>query len=101
MKRILFSACSNNGRLVHLATSDGQPACSSKGLARCRVYARITCPACIKKHPEKSKRRAARPHVIGVDWSPLYAAIRRSIDSGDTESPPVRVHYWPILKQES
>ncbi len=93
----LHAALSPNGHCVHLATSDGQAVCGSKIHATCFVHARITCPGCAHRRPRKAQRLARRPHVVGVDWSPLYAALQRALEEGATEHPKIRVAFWPVL----
>lgn len=102
----LRAAMSGNGRLVHLATSDGQPVCSSRVNAENYVHARITCPGCLRARPRKAARLRNRPLVIGLDFSPLYAAIGRVLDAivaGPVairlaaKEPMVKVRFWPVL----
>lgn len=95
----LHAALSSNGHRVHLATADGMPVCGSSVLARCRVHARITCPQCRRRRPKKAQRLDSRPLVTGVDWSPLYAAIRRALEDGATEPPIVKVSFWPMIAE--
>lgn len=93
----LQAALSANGTLVHLANSEGQTVCSSKVYAVYRAHARVTCPQCRKRRPEKAKRLEQRPLVVGVDHSPFYEAMRRALDAGATQEPVVMVAYWPVL----
>lgn len=95
----LHTALSPNGTKVHLATSEAQPICGSRVRASCRVHARVTCPQCRQRRPLKASRRDKRPRVTGVDWSPLYAAVRRALEAG-SEMPRVRVQFWPVLATE-
>lgn len=93
----LFAALSPNGRLVHLATRAGKPACGANVDATCRVRARVTCRACCRRQPLRAARLAGRPLVVGVDWAPFYAAYRRAIEQGLREVPRVKVAFWPVL----
>lgn len=93
----LRAALSANGHLVHLARADGLPVCGTKISACYRVHARVTCPGCRRRRPEKTKRLERRPYVIGVDHSPLYAALQRALESGAPSLPRVRVRFWPVL----
>ena len=91
----LFPALSVNGVKVHLADKAGRPACGSGVFATCRVRARITCPACAKR--PQARRHARKPHVVGLDWSPMYAAWGRALEDGATREPSIRHPYWPKL----
>lgn len=91
----LSPALSPNGRLVHLARADGTPVCGSGVTVTCPVRARVTCPGCRAKRPQKTRRHEDRPHVVGVDWSPLYAALGRALATSSRRAPKVR--YWPVL----
>lgn len=96
-REYLRAALSPNGHRVHLASKTGRAVCGSKIIATCFVRARITCATCAEKRPAQAKRRSQDPHVVGVDWSPLYAALRRALVAGETEHPKVKVGFWPIL----
>jgi len=93
----LFAALSPNGRIVHLATRSGRPLCGARIVAVCRVRARVTCRGCCLRDRRRAARFAARPLVVGVDWTPLYAALRRALEAGYREAPQVKVPFWPIL----
>jgi hypothetical protein len=93
----LRAALSPNGRRVHLARAGGSPVCGSNIAASCVVRARITCSGCRAKRPRKAARFDGRPHVVEVDWSPLYAALGRALNAGATEAPPIKVQFWPVL----
>jgi len=82
---------------VHLAHADGTPVCGSRVIASCWVRARITCPQCRKARPKKAAGLDDRPHVVGVDWSPMYAAFGRAIAGGAATAPRVKVSFWPVL----
>lgn len=88
---------SPNGKLVHLADAAGTPVCGYKVLARHKVHARITCQACARRRPHKAARLEQRPHVVGLNWDPLYAALRRALEAELTVEPRVLVPYWPVL----
>lgn len=96
----LRAALSPNGKLVHLADSEGNPVCRSGVIASCGVHARITCRTCRARRPRKAARLEERPLVCGVDWSPLYAAFSRALDGGATSAPRVKVQFWPVLAKE-
>lgn len=87
---------SNNGRLVHLATRFGMT-CNPDADVN-RVHARVTCTRCTSRHPEAAKRHAHKPHIVRLDWSPLYAALGRTLDARKTIEPEVKVAFWPELK---
>ncbi len=93
----LYAALSPNGHRVHIANSEGQPACGSQVFATYRVHARVTCALCAKRRPKKAKQFAERPLVVGIDHSPFYAAMSRALEAGATEEPAVKVAYWPVL----
>ncbi len=98
----LYAALTPNGRLVHLAHANGRPVCGSRVVATCRVHARVTCPECRRRRPKKTARLADRPLVVGVDWAPLYAAIRRALASGEaTRMPHLNAPFWPVLHPKS
>lgn len=97
VRRRLRAALSPNGKLVHLADPEGRTVCCSDVVASCFVHARITCKICRARRPQKAARLEGRPHVVGVDWSPLYAAIRRALEAGVTREPRVKVKFWPVL----
>ena len=92
-----FPSVSNNGTLVHLATRFGSPC--NPGSDTNRVYGRITCTRCLKRWPRAAKRHDHKPHVVGLDFRPLYAAIERALDAGETKMPKVKVSCWPKLKE--
>lgn len=93
----LSAALSPNGRRVHLARGDGSPVCGSSVIASCRVRARVTCPGCRARRPSKAQRLEHLPHVVRVDWTPLYAALARALEGGATTEPRVKVRFWPVL----
>jgi len=93
----LVAGLAANGTRVHLARADGSPICGSNVIAGCRVVARITCPQCRVKRPKKAARLDGRPHVVGVNWSPFYAALRRALAAGAVSEPRVKVRFWPVL----
>jgi hypothetical protein len=97
MRERLRAGLSPNGKLVHLANVHGHPVCGSGVTATCFVRARITCKTCRARRSEKARRLDGRPFVVGVDWSPLYAAFKRALDGGAAEEPKVKVRFWPVL----
>lgn len=97
MARSLHAALSPNGHLVHLATAGGKPACGSGVSASYRVLARVTCRRCAAKHPKLAALLREQPLVVGVDHSPLYAAVRRALENGDDRMPRQRAAFWPVL----
>jgi hypothetical protein len=96
-RRRYFAAMSPNGRKVHLANTRGYPVCGALVDARHRVHARITCPRCILRCPDRARRLARRPHVVGLNWEPLYRALGRALDAGATSEPKTQISYWPVL----
>ncbi len=96
-REYLRAALSPNGHLTHLARRDGSPICGAKISASYVVHARVTCHGCLRRRPDKARRLARRPYVIGVDHSPLYAAVARALEGGSAEMPAVRVRFWPVL----
>ncbi len=93
----LRAGLSPNGKLVHLARHDGSPVCGSEVIATCWVHARITCNACRRARRHKAARLDGRPHVVGVNWEPMYRAIRKAVDRLDTKMPRLRTAFWPVL----
>lgn len=94
-----YPGLSINGRLVHLACGrDGDPACRSDIDARYRVQGRITCKTCAKRYPEKARRHAHKPLVIGLDLTPFYDAMSAALDAGLTRMPKVKgPSYLPVF----
>jgi hypothetical protein len=97
LKTMLYPAMSPNGKRVHLADKRGRPICGSDIGAGARVCARITCPLCARRRPAAARRHQKKPLVVGLNWEPLYAALRRALEAGATEEPRVRVPFWPVL----
>lgn len=94
----LFACCTNNGRLVHLSpVGSGRTVCGRRDADLNKVHARVTCKRCAELRPVTAKRFAARPLVVGIDWSPMYGAFRRALEGGATEAPKVKTPYWPVL----
>lgn len=94
----LLTAMTPNGHLVHFVYRiGGHPICQSTTFGSCQVHARVTCPQCRKRFPAAAARRADRPHVVGLDWSPFYRAMRQALDGGAQKMPKVKVPFWPKL----
>ena len=110
----LKTAMCPGGTVVHLVRYLGhQPICGSRVAGECAVHARVTCKGCRQKRPVAAARRDSLPHVIGLDFSPFYDAMRRAVDRAyrgirdgtltldQIKQPKAKVAFLPVLAPAS